>query len=228
MDCLFPLCCVVRVVYYVFVMFTRADTVERPWEKACWFSLTLKASLFSIICTFSRTLHRAGKTYICLKSVSRSSGGWTFRTGKTRACLYKVGYFFLRILAQMISRTTTASFSVNLFEVQALMLSVPVVFFFELSSFNNFFTCSILGTRGELSGKSSGLINDNAGTWSFHGLVKVSWSLSTTVYRSSGVGVVDFDVSLPAPLCKNQRERYFLNAWSSFLFWCHALWKLGR
>ena len=43
------------------------------------------------------------------------------------------------------------------------MLSVPVAFF-ELSSINNFFTCPILGTRGGLSGKRSGLINGNAGT----------------------------------------------------------------
>ena len=107
-----------------------------------------------------------------------------------------------------MSCTTTASFSANLFKVQALMLSVPVAFF-ELSFFNNFFTCSILGTRGELSGKPSGLINDNAGTWSFHGLVKISWSLSTTVYRSSGVGVVDFDVSLLAPLMLKSRGEIF-------------------
>ena len=58
---------------HVCVMFTRADTVERPWKTACWFSLTLKASLFSIICTFPRTLARTEKTDICLKSVSRSS-----------------------------------------------------------------------------------------------------------------------------------------------------------
>ena len=58
---------------HVCVLFTREDTVERPWEKACWFSLTLKASLFSVICTFPRTLPRTAKTDICLKSVLRSS-----------------------------------------------------------------------------------------------------------------------------------------------------------
>ena len=89
---------------HVCVMFTRADAVERPWEKACWFSLTLKASLFSIICTLSRTLRRTGKTDICLKSVWRSSGRWTLGTGLTRAYLYKVRYFLSRILVQMISR----------------------------------------------------------------------------------------------------------------------------
>ena len=142
----------------------------------------------------------------------------------------------------MISWTTTASSSANLFKVQTpvvqtldstthrisimeinyairwieiypmdsaiqrlnnqgheLMLSVLVAFF-KLSSINNFFTYPILGTRGELSGKPSGLINGNAGTWSFHGLVQMSWSLSTIVFRSSGVGVVGFDVSSLAPL----------------------------
>lgn len=135
-----------------------------------------------------RTLPRTGKTDICLKSLSRSSGGWTFRTGLARACLYKAGYFLSRILAQMISCTTTACFSANLFEVQALMLSVPVAFL-ELNSFNNFFTCSKIGKRGELSAKPLGLINDNAGTCSFHGLVKMSWSLSLlqcTGLRASG------------------------------------------
>ena len=114
---------------HVCVMFIRADTVERPWEKACWFSLTLKASSFRIICTLSRTWPRTGKTDICQKSVSRFSGGCTFGTGLTRACLYKVGYFLSRILALMISWTTTASSSGNLFKVQALILSEPVVFF---------------------------------------------------------------------------------------------------
>ena len=91
---------------HVCVMFTRADTVDRPREKACWFPLTLKESLFNIICTFSKSLPRTGRTDICLKSVSISSGGWTFGTGLTRACLYKVGYFFSEILAQIISWAT--------------------------------------------------------------------------------------------------------------------------
>ena len=65
-----------------------------------------------------------------------------------------------------------------------------------VSAINNFFTCPEYLEHGaiELSGKPLGLIVGNAGMGSFHGLVKMSWSLRATVYRSSAVVVVDFDV----------------------------------
>ena len=69
------------------VMLIRADTVERPWVKACWFPVTVRADLFRDICTFSRTLPRTGITDICRKSFSMSSGGWILGIGLTSACL---------------------------------------------------------------------------------------------------------------------------------------------
>ena len=138
-------------------MFTRAGTVGRTNMRESifiFFDSDSERILVSIICTISWTLPRTGKSDICLKPVSRYSGGWTFGKGLTRACLYNVGYFLSRLLAQMISWTTTAKG----FQVQALMLYVPVAFF-ELSSISNFFTCLMLGTRGELSSKPSGCLN---------------------------------------------------------------------
>ena len=49
------------------------------------------------------TLPGTGSTDICLKSVPIFSGGLTFGTGLTSACLYKLGYLHSFMLAQMIS-----------------------------------------------------------------------------------------------------------------------------